>query len=116
CHGMHLLSFRNLGQKGGPFYDPAYTNPNDNPYVRAIAAEYQINDVDSETGDIVQRPGTSADRFPDPYPNEAAARAGKPALDGRAAPRMMAHWKTRERTGPRTRRHRRHEQAVRQSP
>ncbi|WP_333585370.1 cytochrome c1 [Phenylobacterium sp.] len=76
CHGMHLLSFRNLGQKGGPFYDPAYTNPNDNPYVRAIAAEYQINDVDSETGDIVQRPGTSADRFPDPYPNEAAARAG----------------------------------------
>lgn len=76
CHGMHLLSFRNLGQKGGPFYDPAYSNPNDNPYVRAIAAEYQINDVDSETGDIVQRPGTSADRFPDPYPNEAAARAG----------------------------------------
>jgi len=76
CHGMELLSFRNLGQKGGPFYDPDYSNPNDNPYVKTIAAEYQVNDIDSETGDIIQRPGTSADAFPSPYPNEAAARAG----------------------------------------
>ena len=76
CHGMQLVSFRNLGQKGGPFYDPDYPNPNDNPYVRTIAAEYQISDIDSETGDVIQRPGTSADRFPNPYPNEAAARAG----------------------------------------
>ncbi|HEX2561931.1 cytochrome c1 [Phenylobacterium sp.] len=76
CHGMTLMSFRNLGQKHGPFYDADRPNPNDNPYVRAIAAEYQINDVDSETGDVIQRPGSSADRFPNPYPNEAAARAG----------------------------------------
>lgn len=76
CHSMNLMSFRNLGQKGGPFYDPEYPNPNDNPYVKAIAAEYQINDIDSETGDVIQRPGTSADRFPNPFPNEAAARAG----------------------------------------
>jgi ubiquinol-cytochrome c reductase cytochrome c1 subunit len=76
CHSMELVSFRNLGQKGGPFYDPAYSNPNDNPYVKTIAAEYQINDIDSETGDVIQRPGTSADAFPSPYPNEAAARAG----------------------------------------
>jgi ubiquinol-cytochrome c reductase cytochrome c1 subunit len=76
CHGMSFLSFRNLGQKGGPFYDPDYENPNENPYVRAIASEYQVNDIDSETGDVIQRPGTSADRFPNPYPNEAAARAG----------------------------------------
>jgi ubiquinol-cytochrome c reductase cytochrome c1 subunit len=75
CHSMNLMSFRNLGQPGGPFYDPKYTNPNENPYVKAIAAEYQINDVDSETGDTVQRPGTSADRFPAPFPNEPAARA-----------------------------------------
>ncbi|HEX6860661.1 MAG TPA: cytochrome c1 [Caulobacteraceae bacterium] len=75
CHSMNLLSFRNLGDKGGPFYDPEYKNPNDNPYVKAIAAEYQINDLDSETGDTIQRPGTSADRFPAPFPNEAAARA-----------------------------------------
>jgi ubiquinol-cytochrome c reductase cytochrome c1 subunit len=76
CHGMNLVSFRNLGQKHAPFFDPERPNPNDNPYVRAIAAEYQINDIDSETGDVIQRPGTSADRFPSPYPNEAAARAG----------------------------------------
>lgn len=76
CHGMNLMSFRNLGQKGGPFYDPDRPNPNDNPYVKAIAAEHQINDIDSETGDVVQRAGSSADRFPNPYPNEAAARAG----------------------------------------
>jgi ubiquinol-cytochrome c reductase cytochrome c1 subunit len=75
CHSMDLVFFRNLGQKGGPFYDPKYPNPNDNPYVKAIAAEYQINDLDSETGDVVQRPGVPADRFPNPFPNEAAARA-----------------------------------------
>jgi ubiquinol-cytochrome c reductase cytochrome c1 subunit len=75
CHSMNLMYFRNLGQPGGPFYDPKYKNPNENPYVKAIAAEYQINDIDSETGDTVQRPGTSADRFPNPFPNEAAARA-----------------------------------------
>ena len=75
CHSMNLLYFRNLGQKGGPFYDPKYKNPNDNPYVKSIAKDYQINDIDSETGDVVQRPGTSADKFPNPFPNEAAARA-----------------------------------------
>ncbi|UTP38976.1 cytochrome c1 [Phenylobacterium sp. LH3H17] len=75
CHAMSLLAFRNLGDKNGPFYDEKYPNSNDNPYVKAIAAEYQINDIDSETGDVVQRPGTSADRFPNPFPNEPAARA-----------------------------------------
>ncbi len=76
CHSMSLLSFRNLGQPGGPFADAQFANPNDNPYVRAIAAEYQVGDIDNETGDAVQRAATSADRFPAPYPNEAAARAG----------------------------------------
>ncbi|OXE35888.1 MAG: cytochrome c1 [Phenylobacterium zucineum] len=75
CHSMNLMSFRNLGQKGGPFYDPEFKNPNDNPYVKSIAKDYQINDIDSETGDVVKRPGTSADRFPNPFPNEPAARA-----------------------------------------
>ena len=75
CHSMNLMAFRNLGQKGGPFYDARYKNPNDNPYVKAIAAEYQVNDVDTETGDVVQRPGTPADKFPAPFANEYAARA-----------------------------------------
>lgn len=75
CHSMNLMYFRNLGQKGGPFYDPKYKNPNDNPYVKSIAKDYQIKDIDSETGDVIERPGTSADKFPSPFPNEAAARA-----------------------------------------
>jgi ubiquinol-cytochrome c reductase cytochrome c1 subunit len=75
CHSMNLMYFRNLGQAGGPFYDPKYKNPNDNPYVKAIAKDYQIADIDSETGDVVQRAGTSADKFPAPFPNEPAARA-----------------------------------------
>lgn len=75
CHSMNLMSYRNLGQPSGPFYDDHYKNPNDNPYVKALAAEAQVNDIDSETGDVIQRAGTSADRFPNPFPNEAAARA-----------------------------------------
>ena len=46
CHSMKLMSFRNLGQKGGPFYDPKYKNPNDNPIVKQIASEYDIPTID----------------------------------------------------------------------
>ncbi len=74
CHAMHLVSFRNLGQKGGPFYDAEFRNPNDNPYVKALAADIQVPDIDSETGDTIQRAATPADRFPSPFANEAAAR------------------------------------------
>jgi ubiquinol-cytochrome c reductase cytochrome c1 subunit len=75
CHSMNLVYFRNLGQKGGPFFDPKYPNPNDNPYVKALAADIQVPDIDSETGDTIQRPAASADKFPAPFPNEPAARA-----------------------------------------
>ncbi len=75
CHSMNQLFFRNLGQKSGPFYDPEYKNPNDNPYVKALAKDIQVNDIDSETGDTIQRAGMPADKFPSPFPNEAAARA-----------------------------------------
>jgi len=76
CHSMNLVSFRNLGEKNGPFWSEEHSNPNDNPYVKAIAAEFEVADVDSETGDAITRKGTPADRLPSPYPNEAAARAG----------------------------------------
>ena len=82
CHSMNLLAFRNLADRGGPFYDSKYKNANDNPYAKAIAAEAQINDLDSETGDAIKRAGTPADRFPNPYPNVIAAKAG----NGGAAP------------------------------
>jgi ubiquinol-cytochrome c reductase cytochrome c1 subunit len=76
CHSMKLLSFRNLGDKGGPFYDAKYKNPNDNPYVKALAAELEVPDIDTETGDAITRPALPADRFPSPYKNDYAARAG----------------------------------------
>ena len=75
CHSMNLVYFRNLGQPGGPFYDPEYKNPNDNPYVKALAKDIQVNDIDSETGDVIQRPAVPADKFPSPFANDAAAAA-----------------------------------------
>ena len=75
CHSMDLMYFRNLGQKGGPFYDEKYKNPTDNPYVKSLAKDIQVSDIDSETGDAIKRPATSADKFPAPFPNETAARA-----------------------------------------
>jgi len=84
CHSMSLLSFRDLGVKGGPFWEEKYDNPNENPYVKAIAAEFEVDDIDSETGDPIKRKATSADRFPNPYPNAtaaAAANGGAPPPD-----------------------------------
>ena len=75
CHAMTMVAFRNLGDPGGPFWDPKYPNPNDNPVVKAIAKDYQIADIDNDTGDAIKRPGTSADYFPSPFANEPAARA-----------------------------------------
>lgn len=75
CHGMDMLHFRNLGDRNGPFWDSHYPNPNDNPFVRALAAELQVPDIDSETGEAVMRDATPADRFPNPYPNATAAAA-----------------------------------------
>lgn len=94
CHAMSHLSYRNLGEAGGPFV--AYRsmhdgheeitlgahgghgrmiNANDNPFVRAIADDYEITIIDNETGMETTRPGRPSDRFRAPYANEAMARA-----------------------------------------
>ena len=75
CHSMDLLSFRTLGERGGPFYDPKAPNAAQNRFVRAIAAEAQIADIDTETGEPIMRPGIPADRFPNPWPNRTAGAA-----------------------------------------
>lgn len=84
CHSMNLMSFRNLGQKGGPFYlercpegVPATvecSNPNDNPIVKQIASEYQVEDGPDDFGEMFQRAGLPSDKFPAPFPNEQIAR------------------------------------------
>ena len=75
CHALEQLAFRHLGDKGAPFNDADYPNPNDNPYIKAFAADWSVKDIDSETGDIIERPATTADKFPPIFPNPAAARA-----------------------------------------
>lgn len=73
CHGMKLLSFRNLGDVGGPFYDARYPNPNDNPMVKKLASEFSVTKVDPDSGGMVAVPGIPPDKFPSPYPNAIAA-------------------------------------------
>ena len=97
CHSMSLLTYRNLGQKGGPFYDPKYPNPNDNPYVKTIVKDYQVPDIDTDTGDAIKRPATAADTFVKPFPNEYAARASN---GGALPPDLSLIVKARE-GGPR---------------
>jgi ubiquinol-cytochrome c reductase cytochrome c1 subunit len=75
CHAMSLLHYRDLGAKGGPFYNPKYPNSNESPYVKAVAKDFQVPDIDQDTGDAVTRPATPADAFKAPFPNEVAARA-----------------------------------------
>lgn len=93
CHSMNLLHFRDLGIKGGPFYDPRANSPAENRFVRAIAAEFQINDIDTETGENIQRPGIAADRFPLAYPNTVAGAA---ANGGAFPPDMSVMTKARK--------------------
>lgn len=93
CHSMKLLSYRNLGDPGGPFYDPEYPNPNDNPFVKAIAAQNEIlSPTPNETGDYDFRPATPADKFRSPYPNDNAARA---ANGGAVPPDLSVIFKAR---------------------
>ncbi|MEO0982624.1 MAG: cytochrome c1 [Pseudomonadota bacterium] len=76
CHSMKLLSYRHLGDPGGPFYDADYPNPNENPLVKALAAENEILDpVPNEFGEFDFRPARPSDTFRSPYPNDNAAMA-----------------------------------------
>jgi ubiquinol-cytochrome c reductase cytochrome b/c1 subunit len=83
CHSMNLLSFRNLGEPGGPSFTAAQ--------VKQIASEYKIKDLDDE-GNSIERPGRPADHFPAPFPNELAAKA---ANGGVAPPDMSTLAKAR---------------------
>lgn len=98
CHGMSMVAFRNLGDPGGPFFDPKYSaatgkTSNDNPVVKALAADTQVPDIDGETGDAIMRPATPADYFPSPFPNVIAAKASN---GGIAPPDLSLMAKARE--------------------
>jgi len=67
CHSMDLLSFRNLGQPGGPEFSA--------DQVAAMAAQVEVTDGPDDTGEMFTRPGVPSDAFPAPFPNDQAARA-----------------------------------------
>src|SRR5687768_15354875 len=66
CHGLSFVAFRDL-------HDLGYEEEE----VKAIADRWQIEvpAVDAKTGEASTRKALPADRFPNPYPNEVAARA-----------------------------------------
>ncbi|HUD52308.1 cytochrome c1 [Parvibaculum sp.] len=84
CHSMDLVHFRNLGEPGGPEFTTAE--------VKAIAAEYKVQDGPDQAGDMYERPGEGKDPFPSPYPNEEAAAASL----GAAPPDLSLVVKARE--------------------
>lgn len=66
CHPMRLLSYRNLGELGGPEFSKEA--------VEALAAQIQVTDGPNDQGEMYQRPGRPSDRFRSPYANDQLAR------------------------------------------
>ncbi|GAM96546.1 ubiquinol cytochrome C oxidoreductase [alpha proteobacterium U9-1i] len=96
CHSMDYMSYRHLGEQGGPFalymvrnhetgeeemhlgkpaHGGRFVPVTDNPYVRSIASAVQIGDTDPNDGSQIDRPGRISDHFRRPFANEPAARA-----------------------------------------
>ena len=66
CHSLKLLAFRNLADAGGPDFTE--------PQAASIAATFQVTAGPNDQGEMYQRAGRIADRFPPPFPNDQAAR------------------------------------------
>lgn len=62
CHGMKLLYYRDLADMG---YSEAQ--------IKALAAEYEVEDGPNEDGEMFERPARPADRFKGPYANDQEA-------------------------------------------
>ena len=84
CHSMGLLSYRNLGEPGGPEFSPKA--------VDALASQVQITDGPNDKGETFQRPGRPSDRFRSPFANEQQARA---ANNGALPPNLSVMAKAR---------------------
>ena len=65
CHSMQYLSYRNLGDPGGPEFTLEE--------VKAIAASVEIEDGPDSQGEMFTRPGKPSDKFKSPYPNVEAS-------------------------------------------
>ena len=67
CHSMQYLSYRNLGETGGPEFSETE--------VKAIAASIEIEDGPDSQGEMFTRSGRPSDKFKSPYPNVQASTA-----------------------------------------
>ena len=67
CHSMQYLSYRNLGEEGGPEFSEEE--------VKAIAASFEVTDGPDAQGEMFTRSGRPSDKFVSPYPNVNAAAA-----------------------------------------
>ena len=67
CHSMQYLSYRNLGEKGGPEFSEIE--------VKAIAASIEVEDGPDSQGEMFVRSGRPSDKFKSPYPNVNASIA-----------------------------------------
>ena len=67
CHSMKYLSYRNLGEEGGPEFTLEE--------VKAIAASFETTDGPNSEGEMFQRPARPSDKFVSPYPNMNASMA-----------------------------------------
>jgi cytochrome c1 len=66
CHSTRLLSYRNLGEQGGPQFSKQA--------VEILASKAQVTDGPNEKGEMFQRPARPSDRFPPRFANEQLAR------------------------------------------
>lgn len=84
CHSLKRVAFRNLSEIGfGP------------EEVKAIAQSYSVhNEQPNDEGEMFERPGRVADRFPSPYANDNAARAA--SNNGALPPDLSLITKARE--------------------
>ncbi|MFC0284728.1 cytochrome c1 [Camelimonas abortus] len=91
CHSLKYVAFRNLADPSGPMFTEGQ--------VKALAAEYKIQDGPNDAGEMFERPGRPADYWPSPFPNDNAAAA---ANGGKAPPdlSLMAKARTYERGFP----------------
>lgn len=64
CHSLKRIAFRHLKALG-------WTDAE----VKALAAQYTVKDISTETGEPIERPGRITDFLPSPYANDIAARA-----------------------------------------
>jgi ubiquinol-cytochrome c reductase cytochrome c1 subunit len=81
CHSLRLVHFRQLSGLG---YKEAQ--------IKALAAEVEVTDGPNDEGEMFDRKGTPADKFPSPFANAKAAAASN---NGKAPPDLSLMVKAR---------------------